>query len=56
MRYHKLSKNFSIKFIWVKGHADNANNNRCDILATTAADGNNLLIDEGYEAQKNELL
>ncbi|HVX51569.1 MAG TPA: ribonuclease HI [Chitinophagaceae bacterium] len=56
MRYHRLSKHYVINFIWVKGHADNLYNNRCDILATTAADGRNLLIDEGYEAQKNELL
>ena len=27
------------------------NNNRCDILATEAADGKNLLIDEGYEKE-----
>ena len=38
-----------IKFIWVKGHADNKWNNRCDILATTAADGSALLEDVGYE-------
>jgi ribonuclease HI len=38
-----------IRFVWVKGHADNKWNNRCDILATTAADGRNLLVDEGYE-------
>ena len=47
--YYELSKNFRIKFIWVKGHADNPYNNRCDALATTAADGRNLIIDEGYE-------
>jgi len=47
-RYHALAKNFSIKFIWVKGHADNPYNNQCDLLATTAADGRNLLTDEGY--------
>jgi ribonuclease HI len=35
----------------VKGHADNPLNNRCDELATQAADGKNLLIDEGYEAE-----
>ena len=56
MRYYKLSKSFMIRFVWVKGHADNPYNNRCDVLATTAADGGNLLIDEGYEAQGNELL
>jgi ribonuclease HI len=48
-RYHALAKDFSVKFIWVKGHADNPYNNRCDELATAAADGKNLLVDEGYE-------
>ena len=47
-RYHALAKNFSIKFVWVKGHADNPYNNQCDLLATMAADGKNLLIDQGY--------
>ena len=50
LQYHQLSKDFKVKMKWVKGHADNAFNNRCDILATTAADGKNLLIDEGYES------
>ncbi|MGN6492192.1 MAG: ribonuclease HI [Agriterribacter sp.] len=48
-RYFALSKNHSIQFVWVKGHADNPYNNRCDVLATQAADGKNLLVDEGYE-------
>lgn len=52
LKYHQLSKQFLIKLIWVKGHATNEMNNRCDELATTAADGNHLLIDEGYEANK----
>lgn len=38
------------KFIWVKGHAENPENNRCDELATAAADGENLLEDEGFSA------
>lgn len=49
LRYHQLAQNHHIHFKWVKGHADNVYNNRCDILATTAADGKHLLIDEGYE-------
>jgi ribonuclease HI len=48
-RYHALAKHHYIKFVWVKGHADNPYNNRCDELATEAADGNDLKIDEGYE-------
>lgn len=42
-------KKHKIKFVWVKGHADNKWNNRCDALATQAADGGNLLDDVGYE-------
>src|SRR6476469_2796523 len=51
LQYYSLAKNFSIKFKWVKGHADNPFNIRCDELATAAADGNDLLIDEGYEKE-----
>ena len=47
--FHQLSQKFKVKMVWVRGHADNPFNNRCDELATTAADGNNLAIDEGYE-------
>lgn len=43
-----------IKFVWVKGHADNKWNNRCDILATTAADSKNLLEDTGYLLNKDD--
>lgn len=48
-RYYLLSRDFNIKMKWVKGHADNPFNNRCDELATAAADGKDLLVDEGYE-------
>jgi len=50
--YYELAKNYSIKFKWVKGHANNPYNNRCDELATAAADGKHLLRDEGYEAMQ----
>jgi ribonuclease HI len=49
LHYYELSKKHRIHFKWVKGHAENVMNNRCDELATQAADGKNLLIDEGYE-------
>ena len=49
--FYELSKKHTIKFKWVKGHANNPFNNRCDELATEAADGSHhtLLHDEGYE-------
>lgn len=49
IRYYELSQTINVKLKWVKGHADNPFNNRCDELATAAADGKNLDIDEGYE-------
>jgi len=36
-------------YTWVKGHAENKFNNRCDELATSAADGSDLMDDDGYE-------
>lgn len=37
----------SVTFIWVKGHAGHPQNERCDALATGAADGKDLITDEG---------
>jgi len=37
-------------FEWVRGHASHPLNNRCDEMAVTAALGNALAIDVGYEA------
>ena len=42
------------EFNWVKGHASNVENNRCDELAVAAYKLPNLLIDEAYEASKNK--
>jgi ribonuclease HI len=51
LQYHALAVEFNITFHWVKGHADNPNNNRCDELATMAADGHHLLQDQVYEQE-----
>lgn len=48
-RFLKLSQYQNINFVWVKGHSFNKENNRCDILATEAADSYELETDEGYE-------
>lgn len=37
----------SVTFHWVKGHDGHPQNERCDKLATTAADSGNLIVDEG---------
>lgn len=50
--YLKLHRKHRIKFVWVKGHANNVMNNRCDVLATQAADSGNWLVDEVYERER----
>ena len=50
LHYYKVAKPHQVRFVWVKGHDTNPYNNRCDVLATEAADGKDLLVDEGYEA------
>jgi len=47
-RFVSLYKLNKITFVWVKGHADNELNNRCDVLATTASAQKNLPVDLGY--------
>ena len=44
-RLLKAKEPHKVTFIWVKGHDGHAQNERCDILATTAADGENLIDD-----------
>ncbi|MFM2145837.1 MAG: hypothetical protein RL732_673 [Bacteroidota bacterium] len=51
IRYHELALQQQVRFTWVKGHADNPYNNRCDEMATAAADSNNLQIDEVFEME-----
>jgi ribonuclease HI len=46
-----LYRKHRIKFKWVKGHDGNPLNERCDQLAVEAAQGADLLIDEGFEAE-----
>jgi ribonuclease HI len=38
-----------VAFVWVRGHAGDADNERCDQLAVAAAGGADLPADEGYE-------
>ena len=52
-KFYELSKKNNIRFEWVRGHADNPYNNRCDVLATTAADSRTLAVDTGFESGLN---
>lgn len=45
-RLLKAKAPHQVSFIWVKGHDGHPQNERCDTLATSAADGSRLLDDE----------
>ncbi|MBQ9991461.1 MAG: ribonuclease HI [Lachnospiraceae bacterium] len=45
LRMLKAMESHQVQFQWIKGHAGHPENERCDELATSAADGENLLED-----------
>jgi ribonuclease HI len=48
-----ISEEHEVKFKWVKGHAGNSENERCDKLAAEAAKQDNLPKDKKYEETVN---
>ena len=48
-RYLTASDAHQVTFQWVKGHAGHPENERCDQLAVTAAEGSNLKVDKAFE-------
>lgn len=48
-----LCSRHDVSFKWVRGHAGDMENERCDTLATTAARRNDLPPDEGYEGNSH---
>lgn len=55
-RFLNIYRRHQVKFIWIKGHADIPENERCDQLAVQAAKSADRLIDLYYEAEQNNSL
>jgi ribonuclease HI len=49
LRFLEIYQKHSVKFVWIKGHADNPHNERCDQLAVEASLQPNLPEDTGYQ-------
>jgi ribonuclease HI len=49
MRLDGLLARHQVQFDWVRGHAGHPENERCDQLASRAAQGSGLAPDEGYK-------
>lgn len=49
IRFLKVYKKHIVSFVWVKGHANNIENERCDLLAVKAAESKHFKKDHWYE-------
>ncbi len=49
IRFLRIYRQHRVRFVWVKGHADTPENERCDRLAVAAASGGNLPPDSGFD-------
>ena len=49
IRFLKIYRKHKVRFVWVKGHANNIENEVCDKLAVNAYQKNLLLEDTGYK-------
>jgi ribonuclease HI len=54
LRFLQSYKIHQVKFIWVKGHAGHAENERCDELAVIASKGKDLKIDSVFEVERKK--
>ena len=54
LRFLDVYRKHSVSFVWIKGHANNKENERCDYLAVKAAEKNNLKKDLWYENQEKD--
>ena len=54
IRFLKVFRKHNVKFTWIKGHAENIENERCDRLAVEASKKNDLKEDEGYKTDSDE--
>jgi ribonuclease HI len=50
LRFLDVYRKHRVTLIWVKGHNNNPENERCDLLAVAASKGPDLKEDEGYKA------
>jgi ribonuclease HI len=54
IRFLKIFKKHNVIFIWIKGHSENIENERCDYLAVSAAEKSSLKVDSWYENSKKD--
>ena len=56
MRFLKVYRLHNVKFMWIKGHNNHPQNERCDQLAVMASQQEKLNIDVYYETEEQKLM
>ncbi len=54
-RFLSVYRRHRVRFVWVKGHAEIPENERCDRLAVAAASSDHLMEDVGYQAEEGTM-
>ena len=54
IRFLRAYRNHKVRFVWIKGHASNPENEICDRLAVDASRAQDLSEDTGYIREDNE--
>jgi ribonuclease HI len=52
IRFLKIYRKHKVRFVWIKGHSNNTENEVCDRLAVNAYSGGNLSEDSGYKPEE----
>jgi ribonuclease HI len=54
IRFLKIYRKHNVRFVWIKGHASNPENELCDHLAVEAYKKGDLSEDSGYSSNDND--
>ena len=56
IRFLKVYRKHNVRFVWIKGHSNNIENERCDRLAVAAYTGGPLAQDTGYSPEEESIV
>jgi len=56
IRFLKVYRQHNVRLVWIKGHANIPENERCDALAVEASKSKSLSIDDGYRVNDDDAL
>ena len=54
IRFLKVYRQHCVRFVWIKGHSNIAENERCDRLAVEACSTSELMEDTGYMPESDD--